>query len=396
MDFAYDDSQIDDSEEAVEEATEFLNPDSDPEPEPASVPRMEMSSTSTSDVPAEAVKLDLSHQENPVPHIPAQKKRRGKQKPPTESNKQTKSAMRGSRGRVFGFRIFILVLIVILFGVGIKNTFFPPKIPGPDQVVAVVNEENNRLGFPVGEGSTFVQEFAVAYLTVDPNDERSPEERMAKYVAPNQIGSIIASVGNMDDGAQTVTGGPFISPDVRQVDEFNAVFTVASEINGKWIYLDVPVRTGEDKSSFVVSGAPAFVSPPANMPEYVPDTETRTNDLELTIEVTPDIESFFRAWGASDSDALSRLIAPDSTPEVSLGLRDAVEFGTLSNIRVFSPDDGGNPNIRQGTATVVWITVKGEQDRNTTYSQRYNFTIEKLDDQRWYVKDVQSGVTTQT
>ena len=325
----------------------------------------------------------------------ATEKKRKKKKPPKEKPSQSQLAMQGGRGKLIWVRVIAVTLFVILFGIGMKNTFLPPKVPGPDQVVSVVNENNNVLGFPVGEGSIFVQEFAIAYLTVERVEGKIPEEEMKKYVSENKAAAVIASMEDEEQGKQNITNGPFVSPIVEQIDEYNAIFTVSAQINGKWIYLDVPVHAGEDKKSFVVSGSPSFVSPPATDTEFVNDIEPRTKDAETTIEVEDDIETFFRAWGASDSDTLARLIAPSATPEVTLGLRGAVELSQITEMNIFEASDNTNPNVREGTARVVWISVKGEEDRNTTYTQDYNFVVERLDDGRWYVKDVKSGVTTQ-
>lgn len=369
------------------------------EPDDDDLTDFEFSSTEEEDViehlnekPAEELSIfDEPEKSSAYVEEPKPKKRNKKKKPPKESKKQEQAISSGGRGGLIALRATIIIGALALFGMGVKNTFDPPYVPSPDEVVSMVNTENNVLGFPTGEGSVFAQEFATAYLSVDDTEER--EKQLHRYSTETLASSMVANRGS-EDNTQSITEGPFVSPHVQQIDEFSAIFTVSAAINGKWVYLDVPVRANDEKTAFSVAGMPSFVSPPAVYAEYNPETETRTVDEEATSEVNTDIETFFEAWGASDQESLRRIIAPDATSEVTLGLRKAVRLSSVSNMQVYEPEDG-NPNIRTGTAEVVWITVRGEGEGNdTTYNQTYDFTVEKLDDGRWYVKDVRSGVSS--
>lgn len=322
---------------------------------------------------------------------PKKGKKGRKKKPPKESKDQEQAITSGGRGGLFVLRAGIILVFLGFVGLGVKSIVAPPYVPSPDDVINMVNTDNNYLGFPIGEGSTFTQEFATAYLTVS-KDEDS-EEKLRKYTTDTLSTEIVANRG-AEENVQAITDGPFVSPTVQQIDEFNAIFTVSAAINGKWVYLDVPVRTDETKNAFVVSAMPSFVSPPALIADYNQEPENRTIDDEITAEVNSDVESFFRAWGSSDSEALRRIIAPDATPEVNLGLRNAVKFSSMSNMQIYEPEDG-NDNVRTGTAEIVWSTVEAEgDDSDTTYKQVYDITIEKLSDGRWYMKDVRSGSTS--
>lgn len=327
--------------------------------------------------------------ENEKPYVESPAPKKGKKKrAPKESKAQGQSIAAGGRGNLFIVRAGIIGLVVFFVGLGVKSIVAPPYIPSPDDVISIVNEENNSLGFPVGAGSTFAQSFATSYLTVIPGE--NIESKMAKYTTESLASEISANAG-AEDVAQEITEGPFVSPTVNQIDEFNAVFTVSAAINGKWVYLEIPVRADETKSSFVVSSLPSFVSPPAIISDFAPENDSRTVDEAITSEVSTDVENFFKAWAASDTETLTRLISPDATPEVNLGLRNAVSFNSLSNIVIY--EAAGDQNLREGTVEIVWTTVqsKEEDDSATTYTQAYDITLEKLSDGRWYVKDVTSG-----
>ena len=55
-----------------------------------------------------------------------------------------------------------------------------------------------------------------------------------------------------------------MSSKVEEIDENNANYTISAQLNGSsWIYLLVPVYAEPEDNSFVVSGSPSFVSPPA-------------------------------------------------------------------------------------------------------------------------------------
>ena len=269
----------------------------------------------------------------------------------------------------------------------IKVVFFPQSVPSPDQVVSVVNESNGDFGFPTGEGTTFVQEFATAYLNVKRDDDVDAETVLEKYVSDSSVDSIVASIGGIDN-SQKVTKGPFVSSKVEEIDENNANYTISAQLNGSsWIYLLVPVYAEPEDNSFVVSGSPSFVSPPATA-KYSPPNETRSTDDELSSKVEPDINNFFKAWASSDSTSLTRLISPEATTPAKLGLRNAVELEDVISIDIFEAA-GNDEDVREGVVQVSWVSTKSkdEEESGISYKQSYNITIEKRDT-RWYIQDI--------
>lgn len=317
----------------------------------------------------------------------AKEKNRKKKKPPKQKTAQEKFSNQGARRNNLIIRGLILTVVLVVVGMNIKVVFFPQSVPSPDQVVSVVNESNGDFGFPTGEGTTFVQEFATAYLNVKRDDDVDAETVLEKYVSDSSVDSIVASIGGIDN-SQKVTKGPFVSSKVEEIDENNANYTISAQLNGSsWIYLLVPVYAEPEDNSFVVSGSPSFVSPPATA-KYSPPNETRSTDDELSSKVEPDINNFFKAWASSDSTSLTRLISPEATTPAKLGLRNAVELEDVISIDIFEAA-GNDEDVREGVVQVSWVSTKSkdEEESGISYKQSYNITIEKRDT-RWYIQDI--------
>lgn len=323
----------------------------------------------------------------------AKKKNRKKKKAPKQTDAQERFSNQGARKRNLTYRGLILAVVLFVVGMNVKVVFFPDPVPTPDQVVGVVNENNGVLGFPTGEGATFVQEFATVYLNVKKDEQVDAATVLAKYVEDGAEDDIAASLGGMDN-KQSITRGPFVSSSVEQIDENNANYTISAQLNdSSWIYLLVPVYAEAEKNSFVVSGTPTFVSPPAQA-KYTSPSDSRSIDDELSSKVEDDVENFFKAWGSSDRDSLTRLISPESTAEARLGLRNAVTLVSLDSVSIYE-GDSEDDEVREGTAVVTWESTQGaeEDESGITYKQAYNIVIEKRDT-RWYVKDITGAVHT--
>lgn len=324
----------------------------------------------------------------------ATKKNRKKKKAPKQKKSQEKFANQGARTTNLIIRGVIVAVVLAVIGMNIKVIFFPQAVPSPDQVVSVVNESNGILGFPIGEGTTFVQEFASVYLNVQREENTDPSTLLEKYVPDGSADQMAASLGALEN-TQKITRGPFVSSKVEQIDENNANFTISAQLNdSSWIYLLVPVYSDPKNDSFVVSGTPTFISPPGAA-KYNAPNDTRAKDDELSEKVTSDVENFFKAWSSSDRDNLTRLISPEATVEAKLGLRNAVIFSNLDSLTIFEASDANPDNIRDGVALVTWESTQSgmEGESGITYKQSYNIVIEERDT-RWYVKDIQGGVTT--
>lgn len=302
------------------------------------------------------------------------------------------SQLSGGRKGVIFFRVALFSVMILLAGLGAKSVIAPPSFPGPEAVVERVKDGLGMTEFPVASGEGFILGFSRAYLQFDPAERNERDLSLQNYAPDAVLSNIRMSFSGSNPPAQTITAGPFITGS-RSVDDTNAVYTVSAEINGSnWVYLEVPLFYKADERAFAISGSPAFIGPPtqAEIPGQPLDG---IPDDKLGQAVEERLERFFVMWGSSDITGLDTLLTPDADPRARYGLGGTVTFVNINTITILEAKADTNPSIRSGRIQVVWGSPSSPE---TTYTQTYDIVIEKLDDDRWYVKDILGGVTSET
>lgn len=360
-----------------------------PDPEPVSRPRPRVVDEDDEEDEYEAPRRT----KKPAP------KKGGKKSPAKKSGNRRKgdeekppSSLSGGRKGVVFFRWAVFGLMLLLAFLGAKSILAPPSFPGPQQVVNRVKEGLGMTDFPVESGKGFVLGFARAYLQYEPDKYNERDVALRNYAPDGVLSNIRLTFAGNQPVAQKITAGPFITGS-RSIDDKNAVYTISAEINGaSWVYVEVPLYYDPENRGFAVSGSPAFVGPPtqAEVPAQPLDG---IPDDQLGQEVQERLERFFAMWGSSDISGLDTLLTPDADPRARYGLGGTVSFNNITLLTILEAKPDANPNIRPGRVQVTWGSPASP---DTTYVQSYDITIEKLEDGRWYVKDIKGGVPSET
>lgn len=292
----------------------------------------------------------------------------------------------GNRKWILVVRIIAATLALILLAAGAKSIFFPPTFPGQATVLGAVKKNLGITAFPTAAGEGFVSSFSREYLTITPKESSKKTEALKQYTIDVLATSIVSS--SDDTLAQNVTQGPIISG-VESVDDNNAIYTVAAQLNGtRWVYFNVPVYFDKTANGFLVSGTPAFIAPPVKAadPKKPNDYE---NDTKLANDVTSNIQGFFQAWATSNKEGLGRYMTNDAPETAKIGLSNTFTFVSVSDIRVESKgSEDPKPNNRKAQATVVWADPTNPK---ITYRQTYNLELFKQPDERWYIANIEGG-----
>jgi hypothetical protein len=307
------------------------------------------------------------------------------------------SSLRGGRKGVVIGKVAISGILVILCFVGAKSIFFPTQFPSPAQIIAVVKDDLNVTAFPVDKANSFVINFTKAYLTITPTQENTARDNLLRqFASEGVLNSMKMSIINGDGTGvqqQTVTSEPIITG-VNSVDDTNAIFTVQTQVSsGSTLLLSIPVYYDEKINSFAIS-APASILPATGLAK-VPNTNheiTWTNDSDVVKVLSPDLENYLKAWGASDTDIIKRYISPNATLTAKTGLGGSVVFSKVTDLTVeFKAEDSGeNLAEREAKFSVEWADAKTP---NVIYTQTYKLDIFEQPDKRWYIKDISSVIT---
>lgn len=292
------------------------------------------------------------------------------------------NAFAGGRWKTKILRGLIYSVLVLLLIGGLRNIIAPKSGPSADEITATVRTSLGDTGFPTTAAEGFAVRFANTYLNYDAETREARTLALATYSQEASEG-IWGWTGS--EGTQQVINGPFIAAKPVVKDRSNALVTVAAQVSGgAWVYLSIPVYANE-RGALVISGPPAFVSPPAravapgaSAPAADDDTLVQT----LTTDVLP---GYFKAWAASNTVDLARYITPDATAAASSGLTGAVTLAQIGEVRM--PRDGGD--TRTGQVSVTW-TAKGAG----SFVQAYELTVVKDGSGRWSVKDIVGGVVS--
>lgn len=324
----------------------------------------------------------------PTPTKSTKSSRSAKPKREKVTKAKSPSSFSGGRAGVVVVRVFAIAVVTILMLAGGKSIFFPPQIPDPTTVTNVVKKRLGVTNFPADSGKAFVTSFAKVYLTIDPASPNS-NDVFAPYMSSSLAASMTSSSGIKT--TQTVTEGPIIA-EVKSVDDSNAIYTVAAKLNSSknWVYVDVPVYYDSNNVGFAISGMPAFTPAPTKI-TAPPAGSPFEQDTKLAADIKSSVmEQFFPAWASSNTAGINLIVLESANSEAKIGLANSVKYVSIQAFTVEQkqPEDPSE-NTRKAQATIVWASPT---DAEITYTQQYNLTLFRQPDNRWYIKELISGV----
>lgn len=338
-------------------------------------------------------------EEKPEPVAKGKKARGSKNK---KSNDVVKApgSFAGQRRNVLIMRIVAGALVLSIMGVGVNSVFNPPPVPTRTDVKKLVREEMNITEFPTEAGYPFITAFTREYLTFDPT-ERNNKSTALKMFTDDSLASKLAGASGPEI-IQKVIDGPIVSG-VKATSDNDAVYTVGAKISTgetavpTWLYLDIPVYYNPETLTYIVSGTPAFATPPVQPTSAAPALEAPySNDTKLASDLELKMSDFFKAWASSDPTQIELFVDKDlADVETKSGLQGTVNFSDLSQFKVEKKAEGDVSNEEYGTrraqAKVIWASPLSSK---LTYEQNYELILKLGDNSTWYVADITGGVRT--
>lgn len=302
----------------------------------------------------------------------------------------------------------MIALILIMFLVGLKNTFLPSHVYTDDQIRQFAAEGAGQTGFPDERGRSFVENFMNAYLSID--DSRPEQiDILSSFYGKAQFENGAFEETNMTWGVNSKQK-VLISPKIYEatmLDAYSAQYKLNTYVSstdgsivkgeksaGRWLSFSVNVyydKEGETLS--VTPDSPSLIpsykiSKPENVPPRAAFGNGTVNE-DILPALTPTINGFIEAYARSsreDHESIIQYI--DDKNDISLydGFGGAVELNgdpteSIEKV-IYNSDDG----IYRAIVTVKWIdTVASKEDYQVTYTSKYIMRIKPIEDGKYAV-----------
>lgn len=301
----------------------------------------------------------------------------------------------------------MLAFIIILFLLGLKNTFIPSHVYSDEEIRQFAAEGAGQTGFPEDRGRAYVESFMDVYLTFD---RTKPElTKMLSHFYGEELTneeSIKFNTRRNSESKQHVITPPRVF-EVELFTEYSAQYKVSTYVSntdgeevsdgepvGRWLSFAVNVYYDVEKDSLIItpdspSIIPAYrIIDQAVIPERYPLGNGEVNK-EITPALTPTINGFIEAYAESSVDSHESVLQYiDDKDDINLydGFGGSVEINgepadAISKI-VYNNDDG----VYRADVTVNWVDVAASQgDNQVEYTSRYIMRIAPIGEGKYAV-----------
>ena len=294
-----------------------------------------------------------------------------------EPESSARSAWNGAGGRwlLWPLRVVLWAALLVIAFRGVtaivfnQNTASPGAGTGPATAAAG--------SFPVTLAEAYAAEFGRVYLNFSPQNQGQREQQLAAFV-PASVAAASPDLGWNGIGQMSLQSEQVAGITVQ--DPAHAVVTLLASVNGQLMELGVPVAASG--SGVVVSGEPAWLPAPAQIP--LPAPAGGSSDPVAHSQLMNELPAFFQAYANGDSAAVNRFLAPG----VRLaGLGGTMAFDSISGLHVPS---GGS--TRQITVAVIWQPLTQGASSGAKLQVTYSMSVVQQSSVKWYVKEISASI----
>lgn len=295
----------------------------------------------------------------------------------------------------------IIVIILILFFVGLKNTFLPSHVYTQDQIKSFAAEGAGQTGFPSERGKVFAENFMSSYLTLDKSDPTVLEALSYYYGRDGMTNSSYAGL-NMSwtsETRQNVVVAPKVF-ETNLLSKYSAQYKVSAYVSntsgekvvenkndGRWLTFSINVYYDEEKDALSVTPDSPTIIPNRNVEDQasVPSPKKLGNgtvNKEMFKALTPTIDGFIDAYGKSSLKSHDNIIQyVDDKDDITLhdGFGGALVLNGSPNeaIKKVVYDVGEeDTGLYEVEVTVKWADAAGNvENKKIEYVSRYQMGI---------------------
>jgi len=305
-------------------------------------------------------------------------------------------------------RFIIMSIIVIIFLMGLKNTFLPSHVYTDEQIRNFARQGAGQTGFPRERGESFVEGFMESYLTFD---RSKPElnDILSYYYGEDNFSKVGYEKMNMrlgTDAKQHIIVGPTIY-DVQLLTEYSASFKVSAYVSdttgevtdgrsssGRWLSFSVNVYYDEEMDTLSITQDSPTIIPTyrigkqSDVPKRAPFGNGEVN-TEIGPAINPTINGFIEAFAQasiSSHESILQYISDKNDINLYDGFGGSVELNgspeTAIKRTIYNNDDG----VYRVDLTVNWVDKKASgNDNKVEYVGKYIMRVKPEGDGKYTV-----------
>lgn len=294
----------------------------------------------------------------------------------------------------------IILFALLMFMIGLKNTFAPNHVYTDDQIRQFAAEGAGQTGFPEERGRFFVENFMESYLNLD---KTKPElmQSLSYYYGEGDLSSSGYAGLNMDwnhDTKQKVLISPKVI-DVELLSDYSAQYKVSTYVSntkgekvedknlaGRWLSFSVNLFYNEEEDSMSITQDSPSIIPNKNIGQHtlVPDAKELGDggvNTDILPAISPTIDGFIESFAKASMESHDSVIQYiDDEDDISLydGFGGAVELAgdPKDSIQKVVYNEGEEGNQFEVDVTVSWVDSSTvDKDEKVEYTSRYQMSI---------------------
>ncbi|MFE6779043.1 conjugal transfer protein [Streptomyces sp. NPDC057702] len=248
--------------------------------------------------------------------------------------------------------------------------------------------------FPLDTAATFAEQYALVCMTFSKKEAENRKVALSRFISAG----VDPSCGWTGEGSQTAVAA-----------DWDGSYEAIPEYGNHGRYMGVQVRmsTGNITSLVVPVYAKDLktgqglrvVGDVGTMPLAPGGKAPELGDANVDDALSAQLESrvlpgFFRAWGASDTTALSRFTTAEATSRTKRGLRDTLQKPSVTSVEALAPagkDPDEGINYTPGQLIRANVSVQWAQPDGAHVVRSYRVTLENTA-QGWFINDISGAV----
>lgn len=291
-------------------------------------------------------------------------------------------------------RLFILLGLLIMFVVGLKNTFLPNHVFTKQQIKQIAKEGVGETDFPSQRGEAFVKDFMELYLTLD---KQQPEikQMLAYFYGDNVFSDLSPQKLNMWTGPmvkQHIIIGPTIFG-VEPLTDYSSLYKVSAYVsntdgegvsgnhtNGRWLSFAVNVYHDAKTDGLAITpDSPSLIPTPqvakqSEVPPRMPFGNGQVN-TKIGPALNPTVNGFVEAYAKSSvtsHEAILQYISDKNDINLYSGFGGTVELNGTPDAAIKKIIYDGNDGIYRVDLTVDWVDkIATQGDNRVEYTAKY-------------------------
>lgn len=333
------------------------------------------------------------------------KNKKGKKKGKTVVRAKDFDSRKNTLTMIKILRIAIIVFIVSLFGLGIKNTFFPNYVYTAEDIASISQEAIGQTGFPMNRGRALALQVATEYFNLDTDNDSN-----------NQVLSQIAPKASEVTTSGTTKQKVLIQPQVyseQAVDDKIAYYYVSALVSdragkstdetgtqtSRWMGLAITVYFDSETQQLTVAPdstqiIPSFeVGQDVNLLPAGTKLGTGVANEEIYDAMKSTINGYIQAYAASSAnshEAADQYVKTNADPSLFAGFGGEFtvdeESLTSESASVYPSSDEEGNNEWKVDLRITWEDATSTSPQDTVkYTGRYIMTLEKGTDSKYFV-----------